>query len=251
VPLARWWLIWSCSLAGACHSTTAPAPPAQLEPGEVAPLPPASGTIIGVLVDGSAELHLRDDQVASLREIDQSLEARNDRLDTEQRPRPTGDDGAASGGGGGGRGRMSGGMGRGGMGGSFGGGMGASGGGMRGGGMGASGGGMRGGGSRGGGSRGGGSGPGSGGSHRPASPDGAAPGAALGRLQDERAANTRDALARAFAALDPDQRPAARKLLEQHGFDPDVGSSDQRGPSGHAGDGPAGGSAEPSVPVEP
>ena len=53
--------------------------------GELPPLPPASGTAIGYLVDGALQLKLRDDQIKRLKEIDTSLAARNDSLDTQIR----------------------------------------------------------------------------------------------------------------------------------------------------------------------
>jgi hypothetical protein len=40
------------------------------------------------------------------------------------------------------------------------------------------------------------------------------------RLNDERIANLRDALARAMSVLDPEQRDAAMKLLEERGATP-------------------------------
>jgi hypothetical protein len=53
--------------------------------GELPPLPPASGTAVGYLVDGAKTLELRDDQVTKLKEIDASLAARNDSIDTQLR----------------------------------------------------------------------------------------------------------------------------------------------------------------------
>ena len=53
--------------------------------GELPPLPPASGTAIGYLVDGAKTLELRDDQLTKLKEIDTSLAARNDVIDTQLR----------------------------------------------------------------------------------------------------------------------------------------------------------------------
>ncbi|MBS1118370.1 MAG: hypothetical protein H6Q90_598 [Deltaproteobacteria bacterium] len=53
--------------------------------GELPPLPPASGTAVGYLVDSAAQLKLRDDQLAKLKQIDASLSARNDSLDTQLR----------------------------------------------------------------------------------------------------------------------------------------------------------------------
>jgi hypothetical protein len=53
--------------------------------GELPPLPPASGTAIGYLVDNATQLKLRDDQLKQLKEIDTSLAARNDSIDTQLR----------------------------------------------------------------------------------------------------------------------------------------------------------------------
>jgi len=53
--------------------------------GELPPLPPASGTAVGYLVDSAKTLELRDDQLKRLKEIDASLSARNDVLDTQLR----------------------------------------------------------------------------------------------------------------------------------------------------------------------
>lgn len=53
--------------------------------GELPPLPPASGTAIGYLVDNAVQLKLRDDQLTKLKQIDTSLAARNDSLDTQLR----------------------------------------------------------------------------------------------------------------------------------------------------------------------
>lgn len=53
--------------------------------GELPPLPPASGTAVGYLLDSAAQLSLREDQIAKLKEIDASLAARNDIIDTQLR----------------------------------------------------------------------------------------------------------------------------------------------------------------------
>jgi hypothetical protein len=53
--------------------------------GELPPLPPASGTAVGYLVDNAGQLSLRDDQLTRLKQIDASLAARNDSLDTQLR----------------------------------------------------------------------------------------------------------------------------------------------------------------------
>ena len=59
--------------------------PKKPEPGELPPLPPASGTAIGYLVDASTELKLRDEQLTKLKDIDASLAARNGEIDTQLR----------------------------------------------------------------------------------------------------------------------------------------------------------------------
>jgi hypothetical protein len=66
--------------------------PAKLAPDEIPPLPPASGTAVGYLVDAARELELRDDQLAKLKEIDDSLAAENGQIDAQlrqiERPAP-------------------------------------------------------------------------------------------------------------------------------------------------------------------
>jgi len=49
------------------------------------PLPPASGTPVGYLVDNATQLNLREDQLAKLQEIDRSLSARDDEIETQLR----------------------------------------------------------------------------------------------------------------------------------------------------------------------
>lgn len=53
--------------------------------GELPPLPPASGTAVGYLVDSAKTLELRTEQLEKLKQIDASLAARNDVLDTQLR----------------------------------------------------------------------------------------------------------------------------------------------------------------------
>jgi hypothetical protein len=53
--------------------------------GELPPLPPASGTAVGYLVDSAKQLDLRTEQLDKLKQIDASLAARNDVLDTQLR----------------------------------------------------------------------------------------------------------------------------------------------------------------------
>ena len=172
----------------ACHHDPAPAAPA--DPSDKPPLPPASGTPIGFLIDGAGELKLRDDQVAKLREIDTSLAARLEVIDSQTRaankPAEEAANPAPSGGRhGGGR---HGGMGGGGMGGPAGG-------------------------TSGGHHKRGGAGSGSG------APSNAA---AAGKLSDERTADVKDALERAFAILDPAQQVGAKKVLTDHDVDVDI-----------------------------
>ena len=52
---------------------------------EAPPLPPASGTPIGYLLDERSELKLNEEQVGKLKELDTSLAARQDELDTQLR----------------------------------------------------------------------------------------------------------------------------------------------------------------------
>jgi hypothetical protein len=67
---------------GACHHE-----PVQLhpKPGDLPPLPPASGTPIGYLIDSASDLQLRPDQLTKLRDIDASLAARDADIDTQLR----------------------------------------------------------------------------------------------------------------------------------------------------------------------
>lgn len=146
--------------------------PTIIDPASQPPLPPASGTPIGILLDDATRLHLRDDQLTALREIDSGLAARNDQLDSAMRPvehvahDPTTTSNQPMHGG------------------------------------------RRAGGHRAGGHA-------QGGQPPPTGPDQAS----QAKAQDERAANTKDALTRAFAVLDPAQRIDAQKLLSEHGVD--------------------------------
>jgi hypothetical protein len=69
--------------ASACHHEDAPQP--KLEPGETLPLPPASGTPIGFLLDDATDLSLKSEQIAQLQGIDQALQAQLDQIDTQLR----------------------------------------------------------------------------------------------------------------------------------------------------------------------
>ncbi|CAN5730557.1 hypothetical protein BH11MYX1_BH11MYX1_51230 [soil metagenome] len=66
----------------ACHGEPAPHHPAE---GEVPPLPPASGTPVGYLLDASTELKLRPEQLEKLQKIDTALVAENSDLDVQLR----------------------------------------------------------------------------------------------------------------------------------------------------------------------
>jgi len=68
--------------AAACHHEPEVMNP---KPGELPPLPPASGTAVGYLVDAAVQLELTGDQLDQLKKIDQSLAARNDVIDTQLR----------------------------------------------------------------------------------------------------------------------------------------------------------------------
>lgn len=163
-----------------------------VQPDEHPPLPPASGTPIGYLVDAS-ELKLRDDQLVKLKAIDADLAAKLEVLDGELRgaspsaAAPTQTAGRGRGRGFRGGGRM--------------GGRSAA---------------------RAGGGTGSGSGSAGGGRGRRR----AAPGAsadASGRITEERAADVRAALDKALAVLDPVQRVIARRVLADRGVDLDAG----------------------------
>ena len=65
----------------ACH----PPKDEVLEPSSTPPLPPASGTAIGYLVDAAADLNLTPEQSEKLHKIDDRLAAQNGPLDTQLR----------------------------------------------------------------------------------------------------------------------------------------------------------------------
>jgi hypothetical protein len=174
-------------------------PPAPQEPADHLPLPPASGTPVGYLIDGAGELHLRDDQIAQLKQIDSSLASELDVIDTRLRAASPPAQGSGS---------PPPQMGMGGRGGRHGGG----------------------------GRHRGGNGGGS------ASPQPHGDPAAANRLTEERRADVKDALTRAFAVLDADQKPTAKKLLEDH----DVDVDDPKPAATHASDG-----GDAQVPDEP
>jgi hypothetical protein len=70
--------------ATGCHKDVAP-PPMHPKDGELPPLPPSSGTPVGYLIDNAGPLQLRDDQLAQLKDIDKSLAAKDDEIDTQLR----------------------------------------------------------------------------------------------------------------------------------------------------------------------
>jgi hypothetical protein len=71
-------------LLTACHHDSDP-PPMRPKEGELPPLPPSSGTPVGYLLDNATQLQLREDQLKQLKEIDQSLAARDAEIDTQLR----------------------------------------------------------------------------------------------------------------------------------------------------------------------
>jgi hypothetical protein len=171
-------------------------------PDEHPPLPPASGTPIGYLVDDAGELKLTGDQLAKLQAIDQDLAAKLEVLDGELRgPTPTQSSSNQTG--------------------------------VR-----RRGGGRRGGGRRGG-TGGAGSGSGSGARSRPAggsSPD------KLAHATEERATDVRVAIDQALAQLDIVQRVIAKRVLTDHGVDLDTGRPKAAPAEGEDPDEPSSGS---------
>jgi hypothetical protein len=92
-----------CLLIAGCHREPEPA---HARAGDLPPLPPASGTPVGYLIDARGELKLRDDQLSKLKDIDSSLAARDAEIDTQlrqiEKPQEE-DEPPQRGGGGGGR----------------------------------------------------------------------------------------------------------------------------------------------------
>src|SRR5690349_12166181 len=70
--------------AAGCRHDADP-PPMHPKDGDLPPLPPSSGTPVGYLLDNASQLQLRDDQLVQLKEIDKSLAARDDEIDTQLR----------------------------------------------------------------------------------------------------------------------------------------------------------------------
>jgi hypothetical protein len=56
-----------------------------IEPSGPPPLPPASGSVIGYLVDARRDLALSDEQYTKLQDLDESLSARNGQIDAQLR----------------------------------------------------------------------------------------------------------------------------------------------------------------------
>jgi hypothetical protein len=185
-------------------------------PDEHPPLPPASGSPIGHLVDDAGELKLRDDQLTKLRAIDDELGARLAAYETELRTgEPLPDDNHPD----------------------------AQGVAFH-----------------------------VGGSHDPTGPAGGEAvrpvgggatgytgdrdnptkryvirGETLDRIYRQRTGDTREAIRRALALLDAAQRTIARRVLTEHGVDPDTGETT----GGDPGARPAGGDPAPNQPGEP
>ncbi|HUJ59639.1 MAG TPA: hypothetical protein VLX92_14140 [Kofleriaceae bacterium] len=66
----------------ACHREPQPTHP---DPNNLPPLPPASGTPVGYLLDAQGSLKLSADQLTHLQQIDASLAARDAEIDTQLR----------------------------------------------------------------------------------------------------------------------------------------------------------------------
>lgn len=71
-------------LVTACRRDSDP-PPMHPKEGELPPLPPSSGTPVGYLLDNASQLELREDQLKQLKEIDESLAARDAEIQTQLR----------------------------------------------------------------------------------------------------------------------------------------------------------------------
>lgn len=195
---------------GCSHESRPP-----VAPEERAPLPPASGSPIGFLVEDASELKLSDGQLARLREIDEALGAKLAASETALRtPEPVRDNrpdaprGLGFRAGGGRetvddhamplvqpvRGRAT----------AF---------------------------------------P----SENTQSKQDVIPGATVDGIYRDRARDTRDAIRRALALLDDAQRAIARRVLTEHGVDPDTGQTT----GGEPGARPDDGDLAPLKPAEP
>lgn len=186
--------------AGCSHDARPAAQPAQ--PEEAPPLPPASGTPIGFLLD-DARLKLSDDQRTKLKAIDDELAVKLSYLDTVVRNTGSG---AASSKEEGSRGGLS----------------------------------FSGSGERNGQNAGNLSAPDAVGGNRAIGGGGPPPGTAadnaatLKRVPEVRAYDVRTAVARALALLDPEQQKIARQVLVDRGVDPDTGRTEAQGEPGSA-----------------
>jgi hypothetical protein len=162
-------------------------PPVQ--PDERPPLPPASGTPIGHLVEDAGELQLSDDQLGKLRAIDSDLAGQLAADDSEMRPDPvptsSREDKPR------GLGFRAGGLGPGGMSGGAGAFPGASGGGT--------------------------------GADAASSGQTVIPAATVNHVYQQRAHHVRDAIRRALGLLDAGQQAIALRVLADHGVDPETG----------------------------
>jgi hypothetical protein len=72
-------------LLTACRKEIDPTPSHPQQGADAPPLPPASGTPIGYLVDSASQLGLRDDQLTQLKQIDDSLAALDAGIDAQLR----------------------------------------------------------------------------------------------------------------------------------------------------------------------
>jgi hypothetical protein len=75
-------LLLGLLVCAGCHHDPQPM---HAKPGELPPLPPASGTPIGYLIDAQTDLQLRDDQLTTLKQLDTSLAANDAEIDTQLR----------------------------------------------------------------------------------------------------------------------------------------------------------------------
>jgi hypothetical protein len=166
-----------------CSRDARPAQP-TVAPDEHPPLPPASGTPIGYLVDGAGELTLTADQIDQLRAIDDQLARQLAADDGEMRPDPVPVSGREDK-------------------------------------------------PRGLGLRGAAAGPDrtgainagstSSGQASPSSGQIVIPASTVNQVNQQRARHIRDAIRRVFAVLDSAQQAGARRVLTDHGVDPDSG----------------------------
>ena len=75
-------VLLALAFVGGCHREPQPHHPKD---GELPPLPPASGTPIGYIIDAAGDLKLTDAQLNKLKDLDDSLAARNASIDTQLR----------------------------------------------------------------------------------------------------------------------------------------------------------------------